>query len=181
MRYFSLNPADEEMLLAILRNYSGIFDMETALNMSLITNKSKATEEQVMNLLERLAQKEIITLRSSGNDSTITFNEVREDEHTINRVSKFLENQNDIKVHQFEKVVDYVTNTDTCKSRLILEYFDEKSTVDCGICSYCISKNRKPVSPIESENAILEVLKNSPSNSKELERKLDLTAEENIF
>lgn len=181
MRYISLNPADEEMLLAILRNYSGIFDMETALNMSLITNKSKATEEQVMNLLERLAQKEIITLRSSGNDSSITFNEVREDEHTINRVSKFLENQNDIKVHQFEKVVDYVTNTDTCKSRLILEYFDEKSTADCGICSYCISKKRKPVSPIESANAILEVLKNGSSNSKELESKLDLTAEETIF
>ncbi|PZR19079.1 MAG: RecQ family ATP-dependent DNA helicase, partial [Flavobacterium psychrophilum] len=181
MRYISLNPADEEMLLAILRNYSGVFDMETPLNMSLITNKSKATDEQVVNMLERLAQKEIITYRSSGNDSSITFNEVREDEHTINRVSKFLENQNDIKVYQFEKVVDYVTNSDTCKNRLILEYFDEKNTTDCGICSFCINKNRKPVSPIESANAILGLLKESPSNSKELESKLDLTAEETVF
>lgn len=181
MRYISLNPADEEMILAILRNYSGVFDMETPLNMSLITKKAKATDEQVINLLERLAQKEIISFRSSGNDSSITFNEVREDEHTINRISKFLEQQNDIKQQQFEAVVNYVTNKDTCKSRLILEYFDEKTTTDCGICSYCIGKNRKPASPIESANAILELLKDAPSNSKELENRLDLTPEETVF
>jgi ATP-dependent DNA helicase RecQ len=181
MRYISLNPADEEMILAILRNYSGVFDMETPLNMGLITKKSKASEEQLVNLLERLAQKEIITYRSSGNDSTITFNEVREDEHTINRISKFLEQQNDIKLRQFESVVNYVTNTDTCKSRLILEYFDEKTGTDCGICSCCINKNRKPVSPLDSANAILGLLKDAPSNSKELEHKLELTNEETIF
>jgi ATP-dependent DNA helicase RecQ len=181
MRYISLNPADEEMILAILRNYSGVFDMETPLNMGIITKKSKASEEQLTNLLERLAQKEIITYRSSGNDSTITFNEVREDEHTINRISKFLEQQNDIKLRQFESVVNYVTNTDTCKSRLILEYFDEKTGTDCGICSYCINKNRKPVSPLDSANAILGLLKAAPSNSKELEHKLELTAEETLF
>jgi ATP-dependent DNA helicase RecQ len=181
MRYISLNPADEEMILAILRNYSGVFDMDTPLNVGLITKKAKTTEEQLMNLLTRLAQKEIISFRSSGNDSSITFNEVREDELTINRISKFLEQQNDIKLRQFEAVVGYVTNTDTCKSRLILEYFDETTATDCGICSYCINKNRKPASPIELANAILGLLKDAPSNSKELEHKLELTPEETVF
>lgn len=181
MRYISLNPADEEMMLAILRNYSGIFDMETALNTGLITRKANASEQQLNSLLERLAQKEIITFRSSGNDSSITFNEVREDERTINRIAKFLEKQNEIKLKQFEAVVGYVTNRDKCKSRLILEYFDETTGTDCGICSYCISKNRKSVSPLESANAILGLLRAAPSTSKELEHKLELTAEETVF
>ena len=181
MRYISLNPADEEMILAILRNYAGVFDMETSLNTSLITKKAKATEEQLINLLERLAQKGVIAYRSSGNDSSITFNEVREDEHTINRISKFLEKQNEIKLKQFEAVVDYVTNTNKCKSRLILEYFDEKTGTDCGICSYCINKTRKAASPLDSANAILGLLKEAPSDSKELENKLNLTTEEIVF
>lgn len=181
MRYISLNPADEEMILAILRNYAGVFDMETSLNTSLITKKAKATEEQLINLLERLAQKGVIAYRSSGNDSSITFNEVREDEHTINRISKFLEKQNEIKLRQFEAVVDYVTNTNKCKSRLILEYFDEKTGTDCGICSYCINKTRKAASPLDSANAILELLKEAPSDSKELENKLELTTQEIVF
>ena len=181
MRYISLNPADDEMILAILRNYAGVFDMETPLNTTLITKKAKVTEEQLINLLQRLSEKEIITLRSSGNDSTITFNEVREDDHTINRIAKFLENQNKIKTSQFESVINYVTDTTTCKSRLILDYFDEKDTADCGICSYCISKNRKIVSPIESANAIMELLKQAPMNSKQLELELELTPQETIF
>lgn len=181
MRYISLNPADEETILAILRNYAGVFDMETPLNTVLITKKAKVTEEQLMNLLQRLSEKEIITLRSSGNDSTITFNEVREDDHTINRIAKFLEDQNKIKTSQFESVINYVTDTATCKSRLILGYFDEKGTTDCGICSYCISKNRKAASPIESANAIMELLKQTPMNSKQLEQALELTPKETIF
>jgi len=181
MRYISLNPADEEMILTILRSYPGVFDMETSLNSSLIVRKSKASEDQLTNLLERLAYKEIITYRSSGNDSTITFNEVREDEHTINRIAKFLENQNEIKAKQFDAIIDYITTTDRCKSRIILDYFDEKESTDCGICSYCITKNRKPVSPIESANAILGLLKAEAFNSKELENQLDLTTEETVF
>lgn len=181
MRYISLNPADEEMMLAILRNYPGIFDMETSLNAGLITRKAKVSEEQLTNLLERLAQKDIIAYRSSGNDSSITFNEVREDEHTINRIAKFLENQNEIKTKQFDAIIRYVTNTNRCKSRIILDYFDEEESADCGICSYCITKNRKPASPLDSANAILGLLKADALNSKELEQQLDLTTEETVF
>jgi ATP-dependent DNA helicase RecQ len=181
MRYMSLNPADEEMILAILRNYSGIFDMETSLNTSLITKKAKVTEQELINLLQRLEQKSVITYRSSGNDSSITFNEIREDEHTINRVSKFLENQNEIKTQQFESVVNYITNTTECKSRLILNYFDETQNKDCGICSYCIAKNRIEKRPADSANTILALLKNNALNSKELEQELELTPDETIF
>lgn len=181
IRYVSLNPADEETILVILRNYSGIFDMETSLNTSLITKKAKISEQELLNLLQRLQHKGLITYRSSGNDSSITFNEVREDEHTINRISKFLENQNEIKTRQFESVVNYITNTTKCKSRLILDYFDEKENSDCGICSYCITKNKTIKSPLDIANAILDLLKDIALDSKELEQKLDLTPQETVF
>jgi ATP-dependent DNA helicase RecQ len=181
MRYISMNPADEEMLLAILRNYPGIFEMETSVNTSLITRKAKATEDELMKLLQRLHQKEIISYKSSGSDSSITLNEIREDDLTINRVAKFLEKQNEIKVRQFASVLDYITNTTTCKSRLILEYFDETDTKDCGICSYCITKDRKPKSPVDSANAILGMLKTQPLGSRDIEKQLELTPDETVF
>lgn len=181
MRYISLNPADEEMILAILRNYSGVFDMETPLNTDLILKKSKATEGELTKLLERLHQKEIISYHSSGNDSQLTFNEVREDELTINRVSKFLEKQNEIKLAQFDAVINYITNTTTCKSRLILNYFDEISTKDCGICSLCITRNQ-PAKDMEAiAIAIIELLKTKNINSREIEETLKLTPKETVF
>ncbi|MGQ2985083.1 RecQ family ATP-dependent DNA helicase [Flavobacterium sp.] len=181
MRYISLNPADEETILAILRNYSGIFEIESAINTGLVTKKAKVTEEELMKLLQKLQQKDVITLKSSGNDSSITFNEVREDDLTINRVIKFLERQNEIKVQQFASVVNYITDTATCKSRLILDYFDEKDTTDCGTCSYCITKARKPQSPVDSANAILSMLKGQSMGSRDIESRLQLTADETVF
>ncbi|RZJ63136.1 MAG: RecQ family ATP-dependent DNA helicase, partial [Flavobacterium sp.] len=181
MRYISLNPADEEMLLTILRNYSGIFDMETALNTAQIAQKAKTSEDELVQLLQRLQQKDIITYQSAGNDSRITFNEVREDDLTINRIAKFLEKQNNIKASQFESVLDYIGNTTRCKSRLILDYFDEKNSADCGICSYCIAKSRVAASPVDSANAILKLLEKEAMDSRAIEAALQLTAQETIY
>jgi ATP-dependent DNA helicase RecQ len=181
MRYISLNPADEEMMLAIVRNYAGIFDIETAVNTTLITKKASATEQELTDLLQRLRHKDIISYRSAGNDSTIVFNEVREDDHTINRVAKFLEKQNDIKVKQFEAIIGYATNTTKCKSRLILDYFNEGETTDCGICTYCITKNRQLRSPIDNATAILKTLEDRAMGSRDLEESLNLTAQETVL
>jgi len=180
MRYISLNPADEEMLLAILRNYPGIFDMETPVNASFIAKKAKTNEAEVTGLLNRLAQKEIIILKSAASDSTITFNEIREDDLTINRVSKFLERQNEIKAAQFNAVVNYAMNNTRCKSRQILEYFDETDSTDCGICSYCISKNKTVKSPEQLAQAVLYILGQAPMDSRAVEETLGLSPDDTI-
>jgi ATP-dependent DNA helicase RecQ len=181
MRYISLNPADEEMILAILRNYPGVFDIETAINTDTIAKKAKAMAEELNLLLKRLEKNQVIAYHSTGNDSQITLNEVREDERTINRISRFLEKQNDIKLLQFEAVIDYVANATKCKSRLILEYFNEENVVDCGICSYCIGKTKTKRDTVDITYRVLELLKAAPSGSREIEEKLDLTSQETIF
>lgn len=181
IRYISLNPADEEAVLTILRNYTGIFEMETGINTAMVAKKAKISEANVISMLEKMQQKGVITLRKSGNDSTITFNEIREDDHTINRIAKYLQQQNDIKIKQFESVMHYAVDNTKCKSRLILEYFDEKPETDCGICSYCIAKKRAPKSPVETATAIMELLKQSELGSRQIEDMLGLTPQETVF
>jgi ATP-dependent DNA helicase RecQ len=181
LRYISLNPAEEETILTILRNYTGIFEMEMAINTALVNRNAKTTEAELLQILQKLEQKGVIAFRTSGNDSSITFNEVREDEHTINRVSKFLLQQNEIKTKQFERVIDYVKNHDRCKSRLILDYFDEEVSTNCGMCSYCIAKSRPPKSPIEVATNILEMLKERGHDSREIESRFGLTPDETVF
>ena len=61
LRYMSLNPADEQMILAILRNYPGVFDMETAINSDFIIRKAKTTEQELLAMMQRLQQKGIIS------------------------------------------------------------------------------------------------------------------------
>jgi ATP-dependent DNA helicase RecQ len=182
IRYNSLNPNDEGVILTILRNYPGIFEAQVAFNISLIAKKANVSEEVVSAILHKLKEKEIIEYKSKNNDIQLVFNEIRDDERTINRVSKFLEKQNELKKSQFLSVLNYVNDTKTCKSSMILNYFGETKTKDCGICSYCIAKPKKTKADVDDLNEkIMQLLKIQEMNSREIEKLTKSKTREVIF
>ncbi|KIC02295.1 ATP-dependent DNA helicase RecQ [Flavobacterium sp. JRM] len=177
IRYTSLNSNDEEIILAILRTYPGIYEMKTPFNLQLIAKKSNSSEAEVHTVLEKLKEKEIIEYNSKNNDASILFNEVREDDLTINRVSKYLEKQNNLKKDQLQSVLDYVNEKKTCKSKLILDYFGEKTTTDCGICSYCITKKTKKSNKSITQT-ILDLLKTEDLSSRDIQTRTNNSADD---
>jgi ATP-dependent DNA helicase RecQ len=170
IRYNSLNPNDEDVILTILRNYPRIYESQVPFNLSLIAKKANVSEEVVSAILNKLKEKEIIEYKSKNNDIQLVFNEIRDDERTINRVSKFLEKQNELKKSQFLSVLNYVNDHKTCKSSLILNYFGETETKDCGICSYCIAKPKAKAQGNELNEKIIQLLKIQEMNSREIEK-----------
>ncbi|MEY3499476.1 MAG: hypothetical protein RL308_1145, partial [Bacteroidota bacterium] len=138
IRYMSLNTKDEPILLNLLRSYPGIYEVPATINLTLIAKKSETTESAVNVLLHQLKEKGVIDYQAKSNDTRLVFNVIREDERTINTVSKYLEIQNNLKTEQLQSVLSFVNDTENCKSKLILNYFGEKSEENCGICSYCI-------------------------------------------
>ncbi|MFM9825042.1 ATP-dependent DNA helicase RecQ [Flavobacterium sp.] len=181
IRYMSLNPNEEIVLLPLLRTYPGIYESQTAINLSLIAKKSNSEESLILSVLEKLKNLDIIEYHKKNNDATIIFNEIREDEKTINRVSKYLENQNNQKIIQFNSVLKYISESKTCKSKLILNYFGENINSDCGICSYCISKKNKPTNIALVSEKIIIVLKNADFNSREIQIQTKCTQDDVIF
>ena len=118
---------------------------------------------------------------AKNNDATITFNEVREDERTINRVSKYLEAQNKLKTEQLKAVLAYCEDQKTCKSKLLMAYFGEDQKEDCGICSYCIHKNKKTVAPETAAEKIVDLLKLQDFNSRDIQKLTKLPKDDVIF
>lgn len=181
IRYTSLNPNDEEIILTILRTYPGVYEMQTAFNLPLVAKKSHHSETQVLAVLNKLKEKDIIEYHSKNNDAVLTFNEIREDEKTINKVSKHLVRQNELKKEQLQSVLNYINNTNTCKSKLILDYFGEKASTNCGICSYCITldKPKKDFKSLYKE--IISLLQSEDLSSREIQTKTKNPAEDIIF
>ena len=177
----SLNPNDEEIILAVLRTYPGIYEMLTAFNLELIAKKSNHAAAEIHVVLKKLKEKGLVEYHSKNNDATLIFNEVREDERTISRVSKYLENQNQLKKDQLKAVVDYVNEKKVCKSKLILNYFGEKISTDCGICSYCITKKRRKPDVISLSKAIITLLQTENLNSREIQDRTKNSPDDIIF
>lgn len=180
IRYISLNPNQEEIILTLLRNYPGIYDAPTAVNIAKITKSLHINENEILEILHKLKEKHVIDYHGQHNDATLIFNEIREDEKTINRISKYLESQNTLKKEQFKAVLDYVSDIKNCKSRLLLKYFGEETT-DCGICSYCISKKQKQNPPIDLAEKILELLQQHPMDAREIEKQTKDSPNDIIF
>jgi len=181
IRYMSLHPNDEEIMLTILRTYPGIYDIQTAFNPQLIAKKSNTSDTAVLSLLQKLKEKDIIEMMAKNNDATITFNEVREDDRTINRISKYLEAQNKLKVEQLQAVLLYGNDTGTCKNKLLMAYFGEKLKADCGICSYCIAKNKKQQNPEKIAEKIIALLKIQDFNSRDIQKLTKFQKDDVIF
>ena len=181
IRYMSLNPNDEEIILTILRTYPGIYDMQTVFNPTLIAKKANTDEKSMLLLLEKLRDKQIINLIAKNNDATITFNEVREDERTINRVSKHLIAQNKLKTEQLQAVLYYSKESKICKNKLLMRYFGETIAEDCGICSYCISKKKKQQHPESVSEKITALLRIQDFNSRDIQKLTKLPKDDVIF
>jgi ATP-dependent DNA helicase RecQ len=170
IRYMSLNPNDELVILTLVRLYPGIYESKTAINLPLISKKTSKAESEILLVLEKLKQKEIIDYQAKSNDATIIFNEVREDDLTINRISKFLVAQNKLKTEQLNSVLDYIKDDKNCKSNQILNYFGEKQSKNCGICSFCLTKKKKSKDAISLTDKIISLLTVQKMNSREIEK-----------
>lgn len=181
IRYLSLNPNDEPIIAEILRSYSGIYEIQANINLPLLSRKTKKNETEIIEVLKKLASREIIELTLKNNDSQIIFNEIREDDKTINRISKYLEAQNQLKKHQLKSVLYYIQEKETCKSKLLLRYFGEIKKEDCGICSICINKNKPEKQSKSVEYLIVNLLQNEDCDSRKIQKLLQLSKDEIIF
>ncbi len=181
IRYMSLNQQEEEVILTILRTYPGVYETQSTINISLIAKKSNSEENQVLAILHKLNEKGIIELHAKNNDATITFNEVREDERTINRVAKYLEAQNKLKTEQLKSVLHYIKEEKICKNKLLLNYFGEIVKEDCGVCSYCITKKKNKTDSTILAEKIISLLKIQELNSRDIQKLTKSPKDDVIF
>lgn len=172
--YLNTHKAFEPVIKAILRTYGGIFEHQMKINLSLVSDKSNTNENQVLNTLQHLAKDEIVDFHHSNTDSELTFLQPREDDKTINRIANIIEQQQRLKKDQIDAVIGYISNNDLCKSVQLLDYFGEKNSTPCGICSVCISKKPKTKnrSPKIIAHDIILLLENQPLSSRTLVEQL---------
>lgn len=152
----------------MLRLYGGIFDSEIKINTLQVANKATVNEAFLMKALLKLEKDGIITLQTGKTDAQITFIEPREDEKTINRISKGIILQNKLKQSQVKAMLSYIENNTLCKSIQLLSYFGEKDLVPCQVCSVCknINTSKKNTDIKVLKNKIIALLQNGDLNSR---------------
>lgn len=170
-KYLETNQDTSVVVKSILRTYGGVFEQEVKINTAAIASKANTNEDFVIQTLIKLQRDAIIDLKLTKTDAEITFIEPREDDKTINRIARTIEQQNKLKTKHVASILNYVNNDTLCKSKQLLSYFGETKLEDCGICSVCISSSDAPLSTSQLKESIAlisVVLKEKTLTSREI-------------
>jgi len=144
-----------QFISVVLRSYGGIFEQETKIDEYYLAKKAGITNQLVRKYLKKLEDAEVLIYKQAELNTEVLFLHPREDEKTINRNAKEIQQYIDQKRKKAADLIDFIKNNTLCRSKQILTYFDEKETTACGICDVCLSNKKAPPS---LRNNILELL-----------------------
>ena len=134
---------------AILRMYTGVFADCVPIEEMMIAHYTGISPERVYAVLKTMRQNRIIEYIPHRSVPTITFTRPRVDTERIFLATSVYQDRMEDYRKRIGRMIDYAYSDDTCRSRLLLEYFGENVTEDCGQCDVCL--HRKHMSEEERE------------------------------
>ena len=143
LNYTNRYPKNKELIQFLLRTYGGIFESRIPINETYIARKLHKLKKEIIIQLRQIERDFIIEYMYQSNNTEITFLVMREDNITINNISKSIKQRNLIKKNKATSIISYINNNDSCRNIQLLSYFNEKSDINCGICDICINRKNK--------------------------------------
>lgn len=131
------SPNEERVIVALLRNYGGLFADYGFIDESMIANQCGMKSHEVYQTLKGLSEKHILHFIPRKQVPYIRYMQRREDSEHVQLSKEVYEERLTQYKERIEAMLRYAKDSSRCRSRQLLEYFGEKDTKDCGQCDAC--------------------------------------------
>jgi len=135
------NPASEPVVKALLRTYSGIFDIMVRINEKQIAKILRKDLVYVVRHLQYIQQNGIISYTPKKESPQIYYlqNRIKTEELNLN-YENYLKRKKQY-TERISAMINYATGND-CKSSFIGKYFGDFEIEACGKCDCCLKKKK---------------------------------------
>lgn len=170
---------DAYFIELLFRNISGITTHKVMFSEQQVSNKINISVPLIKERLKELQQKNYLEY-IDGALASIKFLKPRDERAVNSTYWKLFEHIQRNKIQKWEEMKFYVENNDYCKMKLILAYFGEKNSRNCGQCSVC-EKNKQSIFGKNISQQIINLLAKKSATIEELSIQLGYHSKENIL
>jgi len=150
-RFQVANVHYDSFIKLLLRSYSGLFENYVTINEQTLSSRFNSPPTQVVDLLEKLQQLEILKYLPRTNAPKLIFTKNRAEASTIRISEEILEKRKQLKKQKMESIIAYSENITICRTQQLLDYFGEENNYKCGKCDVCVERNKLDISDLEFE------------------------------
>lgn len=138
------NASFDILIKMLLRMYGGeLFTSFIIISEYALARQLQLQVVDIEKMLLALHGYRIIIYDKQKDKPQITFTTVRFNAADMPLQSRHLQIRKQQELDKVGAVINYVTHKNRCRTLLLLEYFDELSDKDCGVCDICLEKKKQ--------------------------------------
>ncbi|HMM10889.1 MAG TPA: ATP-dependent DNA helicase RecQ [Bacteroidales bacterium] len=142
-------PVFDPFIKTMLRNFPGILTDFVAISEEDLGRKCNLTVDQVVQTLTSLEKFGILAYQPRSEKPQLVWLSERIDERHLSLSNESYTSRKKAAAKRLQAVLDFVNNSEHCRSRQLLQYFGESNDKRCGRCDVCLRRNELEISDFE--------------------------------
>lgn len=152
-RLEGLDEHENAVVIALLRNYGGLFSDYCYIDESLIAMQAGISKEDTYGILKDLSRRRILHFIPRKQIPHVKYTQSRVEADLLVFSKDIYDDRKKEYEERINSIINYAENNDICRSRQLLRYFGEERSVDCDQCDVCINHNMEAPSNSDLSNA----------------------------
>ena len=153
------NPKLAYLLEILMRRYTGLYSYPVPIDEDYVAAQIGVQVPMLRQMLYQLSLEHVIRYVPCDHATVIFLHHDRLRPKNVNLDPKRYAMLKSSFGERMQKMIDYISEEDTCRSAYLLEYFGQSESEDCGTCDICRAAKSKAASPVEAA-ALLSTLIN---------------------
>ena len=134
-----------QLLEVLMRKYTGVFSFPVPVDEDYLAGLLDVQVPVLRQLLYKLSLEHVIRYIPCDRATVLFLHHERLRPKNVNLDPQRYEFLKNSAMDRMQKMIDYISQEDTCRSSYLLDYFGQKESADCGTCDVCRSERKMPV------------------------------------
>jgi len=138
------DPVMPALLETLMRMYTGIFSFAQPIDEEAVARRTGLTTAQLRQELYQLSVNHVIRYIPADHATVLYLQHGRLQPGNVQLSPKRYQMLRSTYGERVQTMLDYVEETEECRSRFLLRYFGQEKSADCGKCDLCRAKAARP-------------------------------------